>query len=73
MGRMDTKLASLFTLYRLALEYENKSPATLSIYFRYLDQFHRWLTEHLGRTPDVADLSIENVHAYVAHLRSKKR
>ena len=66
-------LESYFALYRLSLEYENKSPATLSIYFRYLSQFHCWLAEHLGRTPDVADLCVDNVQAYVAHLRSKKK
>jgi integrase/recombinase XerC len=73
MKATDQPLESYFALYRLSLEYENKSPATLSIYFRYLSQFHRWLAQHLARTPDVADLSVENVQAYVAHLRSKKK
>jgi hypothetical protein len=66
-------LESYFALYRLSLEYESNSPATLTIYFRYLGQFHRWLAEHLGCTPDVAGLFVENVQAYVAHLRSKKK
>jgi len=70
--KLDKPLEGFFALYKLSLQFENKSPATLSIYFRNLHQFHTWLAGALGRSPLLADLTIPNVQAYVAHLRTKK-
>ena len=61
--KADLPLQSYYEPYGLALQFENKSPATLRSYFQYLTQFQRWLERTLDRTPLLADLTVENTQS----------
>lgn len=61
-------LPSLSELYLSALRAQQSSPATLALYDTAHRGFTRYLSERLGRTPTLADLTIEHARAYAIHL-----
>jgi hypothetical protein len=63
-------LESYFALYRLSLEYENKSPATLSIYMSSLGRICRSLETGFGRPATLSDLTPDAAIGYVTALKS---
>ena len=73
MKKADQPLATFLDLYKLSLEFENRSPLTVETNFKRTHRFIRWIEKKTTKTPTLGDLTPENVQAYVAYLRGKSK
>ena len=73
MKKIEQPLESFYTLYKLSLEFENRSPKTIDTNTRRLAQFAAWTRQAKNRAPILADFSVETIQAYAAFLLTKKR
>jgi site-specific recombinase XerD len=73
MKKTDQPLESFYALYKLSLQFENRSPRTVDTNVRRLGQFATWARRVKERAPILADFSVESVQQYAAYLRTKKR
>ena len=73
MTKTDQPLESFYALYKLSLQFENRSPRTIDTNTRRLSQFATWARQAKQRAPILADFSVECIQAYAAYLRTKKR
>ena len=71
--KTDQPLESFYALYKLSLQFENRSPKTIDTNTRRLSQFSTWARQAKNRAPILADFSVESVQQYAAYLRTKKR
>lgn len=71
--KTDQPLESFYALYKLSLQFENRSPRTIDTNTRRLSQFATWARQAKQRAPILADFSVECIQAYAAYLRTKKR
>jgi predicted ATP-dependent protease len=67
--KIEQPLESFYTLYKLSLQFENRSPKTIDTNARRLAQFATWARQAQERTPILADFFVETIQQYAAYLR----
>ena len=72
MNKNDVLLGEYVKLYELALSYEGKTPATLSIYMSNLRRFCRYMETALQRPAILSDFTPDAVIAYVTALKNAR-
>jgi hypothetical protein len=70
MNKNDVLLSEYVKLYELALSYEGKTPATLSIYMSNLRRFCRHLEAQLQHPPALSDFTPDAVMEYVVAMKT---